>query len=40
MLFKPKEHEPTHIHAIYEEYVGVFDIKSFEMTQGDLPRRA
>lgn len=40
MFFKPKEHEPAHIHAIYEEYVGVFDIKTFEMTQGDLPRRA
>lgn len=22
MFFKPKEHEPAHIHAIYDEYVG------------------
>ena len=29
MFFKPKEHEPAHIHAIYNEYVGIFDIHSF-----------
>lgn len=40
MFFKPKEHEPAHIHAIYDEYVGIFDIKTFEMTDGDLPQRA
>ena len=27
MFFKPKEHEPAHIHAIYNESVGIFDIK-------------
>ena len=40
MFFKPKEHEPAHIHAIYNEYVGIFDIKTFEMTDGDLPAKA
>lgn len=40
MFFKPKEHEPAHIHALYGEYVGIFDIKTFEMTDGDLPQRA
>ena len=40
MFFKPKEHEPAHIHAIYDEYVGVFDINTFEMTLGDLPEKA
>lgn len=40
MFFKPKEHEPAHIHAIYNEYVGVFDIRSFEMIDGDLPQKA
>ena len=40
MFFKPKEHEPSHIHALYGEYVGVFDLKSFEMTYGDLPQKA
>jgi hypothetical protein len=23
MYFKPKEHEPSHIHALYGEYMGV-----------------
>ena len=40
MFFKPKEHEPAHIHALYGEYVGIFDSKTFEMTDGDLPQRA
>ena len=40
MFFKPKEHEPPHVHAIYGEYMGVFDIQSHEMTQGDLPIKA
>ena len=26
MFFKPKEHEPSHVHAIYGEYVGTFNI--------------
>ena len=40
MFFKPKEREPAHIHALYNEYVGVFDIHSFEITEGDMPLRA
>lgn len=40
MFFKPKEHEPSHIHAIYGENVGVFDLKTLEMTEGDLPKKA
>ena len=40
MFFKPKEHEPSHIHALYGEYVGVFDISTRKMTDGDLPNRA
>ncbi|MDY4650535.1 MAG: DUF4160 domain-containing protein [Muribaculaceae bacterium] len=40
MFFKPKEHEPSHIHAIYNEYVGLFNIKTFEMFEGDLPSKA
>ena len=31
---------PAHIHAIYNEYVGIFDICSFEMVDGDLPHKA
>ena len=40
MFFKPKEHEPSHIHALYGEYMGEFNIKTFEMMQGDLPAKA
>lgn len=40
MFFKPKEHEPSHIHALYGEHVGVFDLKTMEMTEGDLPIKA
>ena len=40
MFFKPKEHDPAHIHALYNEFVGVFDINTYEMTEGDMPLRA
>lgn len=40
MFFKPKEHEPSHIHALYGEYIGVFDIMTGKMTDGDLPKKA
>ena len=40
MFFKPKEHEPSHIHALYGEYMGEFNIQSMEMLQGDLPLKA
>ena len=40
MFFKPKEHEPSHIHALYGEYMGEFNIKTMKMIQGDLPRKA
>ena len=40
MFFKPKEHEPSHIHALYGEYMGEFNILTMEMIQGDLPRKA
>jgi len=40
MFFKPKEHEPSHIHALYGEYMGIFDLKTLEMTEGDLPNKA
>jgi len=40
MFFKPKEHEPSHIHALYGEYMGEFNIKTRKMIQGDLPNKA
>lgn len=40
MYFKPKEHEPSHIYALYGEYMGEFNIRTLEMIQGDLPAKA
>lgn len=40
MFFKPREHEPSHIHALYGEYIGIFDLQTMRMTEGDLPKRA
>ena len=40
MFFKPKEHDPSHIHALYGEYIGVFDINTHQMTDQDLPQKA
>lgn len=40
MYFKPKEHEPSHIHALYGEYMGAFNILTLEMIDGDLPDKA
>lgn len=40
MFFKPREHEPSHIHALYGEYMGEFNIRTMEMVVGDLPTKA
>lgn len=40
MFFKPKEHEPSHIHALYGEYVGIFNLKTHKMLDDDLPLKA
>lgn len=40
MYFKPKEHEPSHIHALYGEYMGEFNVQTLDMIQGDLPGKA
>lgn len=40
MFFKPKEHEPSLLHALYGELIGIFDLRTMEMTEGDLPRKA
>ncbi|MFK5970321.1 MAG: DUF4160 domain-containing protein [Candidatus Marithrix sp.] len=34
------DHLPPHFHAIYGEYVGLFNINTLEMIEGDLPKRA
>ena len=40
MYFRASEHNPPHIHAIYNEYVGIIDLNNFEMIEGDLPNKA
>jgi len=35
-----REHGVPHFHAIYGEYVGVFDLAALKMIEGDLPARA
>lgn len=34
------DHPPPHFHAVYGEFVGLFDIRTLEMFEGDLPARA
>lgn len=40
MYFRQSEHNPPHIHALYGEYLGVIDIQTLEMLEGDLPHKA
>ena len=39
-IFFRGEHNPPHIHAVYGEHNGVFEISTMEMIEGDLPRKA
>ena len=40
MFFKPKEYELSHLHALYGEHIGIFDLQPMEITEGDLPKKA
>lgn len=40
MFFLASEHNPPHIHVVYGEYMGIIDIRTTEMLQGDLPGKA
>ena len=40
MYFRQSEHEPSHIHAVYGEYSGAFELKNLKMIEGDLPKNA
>ena len=40
MYFRQSEHNPPHIHALYGEYIGAIDIRTSDMLEGDLPKRA
>lgn len=39
MYCAPAEHNPPHIHAYYQDYKAVIDIKLCEVTEGLLPRK-
>ena len=34
------DHPPSHFHAVYGEHIGLFNIDTQEMIEGDLPPRA
>lgn len=40
MYFLAGEHNPPHFHAFYGEYVGIIDMRSLEMLEGNLPAKA
>jgi hypothetical protein len=39
-IFFQNEHNPPHIHAVYNEHNGIFSIHAMEMLEGDLPIKA
>lgn len=40
MYFQQAEHNPPHIHAIYGEHTASIDIKTGEILEGELPKKA
>lgn len=40
MFFRQAEHNPPHFHVAYGDYMGVVNILTLEMEEGDLPARA
>ena len=39
MYYAPKEHNPPHIHAYYQNYKTVIDINTCEIIEGEIPPR-
>ena len=35
-----RDHAPPHFHALYGEYEALIDIRTFEVIEGSMPRRA
>lgn len=40
MYFLEREHNPPHIHAIYNKNIAVIDIQTLEIIEGEIPKRA
>jgi hypothetical protein len=38
-MFFRNEHNPPHIHVVYNDYVGLINIKTMKMFEGDLSSR-
>ena len=34
------DHPPAHFHAVYGEFIGIFDINTLDLIEGDLPNKA
>lgn len=39
MYFAPGEHNPPHFHVYYNEYKACVDIRTCEITSGELPKK-
>jgi len=39
MYLGKKEHNPPHFHAYYQGYKSVFDIRTCELSEGNIPGR-
>jgi len=39
MYYAPKEHNPPHFHAYYQNYKAIFDIYTCSIIDGELLRR-
>jgi hypothetical protein len=39
MYFSPKEHNPPHLHAYYQDSKAIIDIIKGEITDGNLPAK-
>ena len=40
IYFQQSEHNPPHFHCIYGDKVGVIDMQTHQMLEGDLPKKA
>ncbi len=39
MYCSPSEHNPPHIHAYYQDYKAVINIRTCEVVEGNLPKK-
>ena len=39
MYYAPKEHNPPHIHAYYQDYRATFHIDNAELAEGGMPTK-